>query len=207
MIDWQRLSRRRLVETVCVLVCMMIGRALVNLSFGQRFGGFGDRLVAEQGFDVAVFSWCMWLMIIRFWAVVQSHVQTQMLIVVRPIFHVKLQCPRCPQQRLETVIYNYFIWEKLILLTLVVGVAFQSPYQEDQEAKKHRSARRHFLQNATAEDFFCFAIPSCTSLADWSWLWLSGFKADLEFFNGYLRKNVTVDYILKRYQTYSKYDK
>lgn len=66
MIDWQRLSRRRLVETVCVFVCMMIGRALVNLSFGQRFGGFGDRLVAEQGFDVAVFSWCMWLMIIRF---------------------------------------------------------------------------------------------------------------------------------------------
>lgn len=66
MKDWQRLSRRRLVETVCVLVTMAIGRLVVSLASGKAFGGLAGRLVADHGFDVAVFSWCAWLMIIRF---------------------------------------------------------------------------------------------------------------------------------------------
>ena len=66
MRDWQRLSRRRLLETVCVVGCMLLGRALVCLSFGGRCGG----MVAERGFDVAVFSWCLRFMIIRIWVVV-----------------------------------------------------------------------------------------------------------------------------------------
>lgn len=66
MRDWQRLSRRRLVETVCVLVSMVLGRLVVSLASGKAFGGLAGRLVADHGFDVAVFSWCSWLMIIRF---------------------------------------------------------------------------------------------------------------------------------------------
>ena len=65
MREWKSLSRRRLVETGCVFVCMMVGRVFVTLALGQNFGSFG-RLVAERGFDAAVFSWCMWLMITRF---------------------------------------------------------------------------------------------------------------------------------------------
>ena len=73
MRDWQRLSRRRLVETVCVLVSMVLGRLVVSLASGKAFGGLAGRLVADHGFDVAVFSWCSWLMIIRFWAVVSEN--------------------------------------------------------------------------------------------------------------------------------------
>jgi len=63
MKDWQRMSRRRLVEIVCVSLLIALLRGMSNFLLGDNFGG---RLAADYGFDVTVLAWSFWYMIIRY---------------------------------------------------------------------------------------------------------------------------------------------
>lgn len=61
MQDWQRLSRRRLIETLCVFLCMLLLRAMVNFWLDGSFAPLSASRSEE-----AVFGWMMWLMVVRY---------------------------------------------------------------------------------------------------------------------------------------------
>eukprot|EP00438_Fugacium_kawagutii_P008017 Skav209168 [mRNA] locus=scaffold1137:385455:386678:- [translate_table: standard] len=63
MADWQKLSKRRFIETLSVIPLMALLRALIGFAFGQPVGG---ALLGEQGFQTAVIPWVFWLMVTRY---------------------------------------------------------------------------------------------------------------------------------------------
>ena len=60
--EWQRKSRRRLAETICALLIMLLARFLVNLSLGDPWMG----TLRGSVLDNEVFTWSLWFVALRF---------------------------------------------------------------------------------------------------------------------------------------------
>ena len=60
--EWQRRSWRRLGESICALLTMLLARILVNLSLGDPWVGN----LGGSGLDNEVFTWSLWFVALRF---------------------------------------------------------------------------------------------------------------------------------------------